>query len=391
MRTLFDGEVWVHYSQISVVSDDDLPDMTEAFAGQSNGLCGAGVPGELFLITGTHTGKVRFTVEWHDSEPPAATTDWEEVVEVPYAPTGPDVSLVQWAGEMSWPLDLGHNDWTARTGYRVSYCASGMEEARMPGTEGAPAPDRYLLRFWPVGDGAVRPDAVLRQTTATAAYWHDYARGLPPPPTPQQRAEAERRAQLERERQHEEYRQREEARKWGGRAPSERLRRVVGNVSGIAQLDRDLVDRVAEAGPDTQRRIAHWAARHAYTFAGIADLDWIAPAWAALDRGEPLPESFTDLVAMWRRIVGPDVVVYAHATLRSLDGRHDPAASLLPPGDVDPVSMALPALKAAALPDPLQAALEALWAAATAYGADAPVFLAEVRRAFPGIDPDEET
>jgi hypothetical protein len=110
MRTLFDDEVRVSYSQIYVVSDA-LPDMTEAFAGQSNGLCGAGVPGGLFLITGTHTGKVRFTVELHDDEPAAATTDWEEVVEVPYAPTGPDTHLVQWA---RW-------DGTARRGAQADH------------------------------------------------------------------------------------------------------------------------------------------------------------------------------------------------------------------------------------------------------------------------------
>ena len=389
MRTLFDDEVWVSYGQIYVISDD-LLDMTEAFAGQSNGLCGAGVPGGLFLITGTHTGKVRFTVELHDDEPPAATTDWEEVVEVPYTPAMPEVRLVQWAGEQSWPLDLRQSERTARTGYRVRYCASGMAQAREThGTEfGDLALDRYLLRFWPVGDGTARPDAVLRQTTSTAAYWHDHARGLPPPPTPQQRAEAERRARFERERRHEEYRRRDEARRWGGRPPSERLRRVVGNIFGIARLDRDLVDRVAEADPDTQRRIAHWAARHAYTFAGIADLDWMAPAWEALDRGQPLPESFTDMMAMWRRITGEDIVIYSRATLRR-SYAPDPDPVDLLPRDVAPVPMALPALMAAALPDPLQAALEALWAAATAYGADAPVFLAEVRRAFPGIDPKQ--
>jgi hypothetical protein len=48
--------------------------------------------------------------------------------------------------------------------------------------------------------------------------------------------------------------------------------------------------------------------------------------------------------------------------------------------------MALPALAAAAGPDPLQAALEALWAAVTAYAARRAVLLAEVRRAFPIVD-----
>jgi hypothetical protein len=48
--------------------------------------------------------------------------------------------------------------------------------------------------------------------------------------------------------------------------------------------------------------------------------------------------------------------------------------------------MALPALAAAAGADPLQAALEALWAAITTYAARRVEFLSEVRRAFPIID-----
>ena len=33
-------------------------DLAAAFAGQRNGLCGAAVPGRLWLITGRHTGTV---------------------------------------------------------------------------------------------------------------------------------------------------------------------------------------------------------------------------------------------------------------------------------------------------------------------------------------------
>ena len=111
----------------------------------------------------------------------------------------------------------------------------------------------------------------------------------------------------------------------------------------------------------------------------------MAPAWEALDRGEPPPAQFTDVIAMWHRITGEDVVVTSHLALAPATALHYGPADLLA-HDVAPVGMALPALTAAALPDPLQAALEAVWAAATAYGADAPVFLAEVRRAFPSID-----
>jgi hypothetical protein len=50
--------------------------------------------------------------------------------------------------------------------------------------------------------------------------------------------------------------------------------------------------------------------------------------------------------------------------------------------------MALPALPAAAGPDPLQAALEAVWYALTTYGPQADTFVAELRRAFPVTDQD---
>jgi hypothetical protein len=53
MRVLFDDQVYVHYGQISVAGDDI--DTDDGFrAGQANGLCGAGKPGLLFLVTGRH-------------------------------------------------------------------------------------------------------------------------------------------------------------------------------------------------------------------------------------------------------------------------------------------------------------------------------------------------
>ncbi|MFC7485027.1 hypothetical protein ACFQX7_40185 [Luedemannella flava] len=124
-------------------------------------------------MTGTHTGTLRFTIEAHDSAPPAAGDGWEEVVETTFVP-GASVSLVQWAGEQGWDLDLDPS-----TDYRARYCATGFGMAREPRDDhDGPAPDRYLLMFWPA---VVAPDAVLRQTTPYAAYWHDWARKLPPP------------------------------------------------------------------------------------------------------------------------------------------------------------------------------------------------------------------
>ncbi|MFF7250289.1 hypothetical protein ACFZBU_41210 [Embleya sp. NPDC008237] len=104
----------------------------------------------------------------------------------------------------------------------------GMDEAGVHGVvfDGEPPVDCYLLQFWPA---PVEPDRVVRQASDKAAYWHKFAREQPPP-TPRERAAAERtarevraRARAERVRQH-------ELRMWAGRLPTERLRRVGGNV-----------------------------------------------------------------------------------------------------------------------------------------------------------------
>lgn len=80
MRRPVTGEVHVHCGQIYVESDPNgtIPDLSEAFAGQSGGLCGAAVPGVLWLITGLHTGNVGFLVEVHNEDPPPDPV-WEDV------------------------------------------------------------------------------------------------------------------------------------------------------------------------------------------------------------------------------------------------------------------------------------------------------------------------
>lgn len=177
MRTLLFGEVYVHYGQMYVVSDPAGSgcDLTEAFAGQEGGLCGAATPGALFLLTGLHTGNVGVTVELHDGPPPLDPL-WEEVVEVPFRPLSEGTRLAQWAYEDSWELDLEETD------YRVRYSARGMDEARIAENFHEPEPvDHYLLQFWP---SPPAPARVVRQTSDHAAYWHDWARELPPPPPP---------------------------------------------------------------------------------------------------------------------------------------------------------------------------------------------------------------
>lgn len=293
--TLLSSDVWVHYGQIYVRSGQaDLrvrdPELDECFGGQQNGLCGGAVPGCLFLITGLHTGTVGFVVELHD-QPPALDDSWEEVVEVSFRPAG-EASLVGWAGEWERPLELIETD------YRVRYCGRGMDVGHAADTrmDDEPELDHYLLQLWP---GPPGPDRVVKQTSATAAYWHRFARNQPLPPTPEERAEAERLALLERQRAAQHARLKTEEREWGGRLPSERLRRLRGSALTVARLDRSLVDALAQTDPVAQRAIARWATRRAFVEARLAEVEWITPALAAMDRGEPLPPPFDDDRRAW--------------------------------------------------------------------------------------------
>ncbi|MFF8875479.1 hypothetical protein [Streptomyces massasporeus] len=429
MRRPVEGEVHVHYGQIYVESDPDghVPDLADAFAGQRSGLCGAATPGFLWLNTGLHTGGVGFTVEVRDQAPPLDPV-WEEVVEVSFRPASQRSALVQWAGEDSWDLDLEQTD------HRVRYCASGMDRAKEMDTRSSDEPqlDRYLLQFWPAPP---EPDRVLKETSRTAAYWHRHARTLPPPPTPAERAEAARRERLARETAERERHLAHERWLWGGRLPSDALRTVGGNVSGLRDFDPALLHAIDAAGPATQRAVARFAARRACEAAGLTALDWVAHALTALGEDRPLPPPFDDDARMWHtlasdpdvpdrtvgRAVPPERPPFESADSALMSGLFQTAAPFVvgpaaafeepdapspsgegwqepPPPDLassplvamltigrpDPslrisqAHMALPAVTAAAGPDPLRAALDAVYAAVVTYGEDHPALLAEV-------------
>lgn len=365
MRTVLSGEVNVRYGQVYVESSVWGYAMDECFAGQSNGLCGSGAPGGLFLNTGLFTGKVGFTVELHDQEPPMDDA-WEDVVEAPFRPLGPDVVLVEWDGEHCWNLGLEERD------YRVRYCAIGMDTACAFDTrpDDGPQVDQYCLQFWPT---APSPDHVIKQTSEIAAHWHDFARELPPPL-------AEEEGSLTRETECHGYQGasarswRIDAAEWGCRPPSPRLRQVGGNVLGMVTVDRLMLDEVESVPATTQRAIARWAAHRAYAVAGLAEIDWIKEALHALDHDRELPPPFDDLDRAWDAFFEDERV--PHTVVSSLDGS---VPYLLRQ------AMALPAVYAAACGDPLRAALDALYAAACTYGPDHPTLLGEVRLAFPTL------
>jgi hypothetical protein len=170
MASIFDGQLQVHYGQAYVESADGQPiELDDCFRGQVNGLCGAASPGMLFLLTGLHTGPVSFTLDVLDTSP-ALDDAWEDIVEVSFMPTTPSVVVTEWGGQQLCSIPL------AQTTYRVRYCAREMDRGKEVDTLVDEDPvDVYALIFWPA-DAA--PDAIIKQTSGSAAYWHDWVKSL---------------------------------------------------------------------------------------------------------------------------------------------------------------------------------------------------------------------
>ena len=161
MTAIFDELIGVAYAQFYVFSDgDDAPDPLVAFAGQPNGMCGAQVPGDLFLSTGRHDGKVGMRVELLDGPPPE--DGWEDIVEVSFTPVTSEVTLMTWHVR-EYPL----SGLQAGVTYRVRYCGRGMDAAnriiREP--QDVEIVDQYLLAFWPA---PAEPDRIIRQNSERA-------------------------------------------------------------------------------------------------------------------------------------------------------------------------------------------------------------------------------
>jgi hypothetical protein len=380
---LFEADVPVHYGFIFLSAKDDQPDLMETRAGQRNGLCGAAVPGVLSMVTGLHTGRVPFVVEWHDAEP-ALDPEWEEVVEVPFAPRQPDLALTSFQDYFEVRLP-------AAGSLRARYCAIGMDAAHGQDTifEEEPTVDRYLLALWPA---APAPDAVVRQTGPHAAYWHREAQAVRVPSEEERAAAARATAEQERFRA-ERSAAALEGLMWAGRPPTRRLREVGGNVLGVARSDRDLLDTFAALDADTQRAAARWLARRAFEIAGLDRLDWVTPALDALDRGDPLPAPFTDLAAVFPLVLPSGarlgaVAVRGDATAGRDDanaGRGDATAGRGAGGPARRVhrpSFAVPAIFSAADPDPLRALVDTFSHAAATFDDRRAELVAELRERY---------
>lgn len=351
---LDEPRVFVSYGSASLVCGEDTYefDHDAAWADESNGLCGAGVPGRLQLQIGTHTGWVPFRLESHGTEP-ALDLAWEEVVEVSFTALSEEVSLT---GLMGDP----HQFTMPRGDYRVRYCARGFEEA----DQAEETPDSYLLQFWPA---APAPSRIVKQTGKQAAYLHRARRTL----TEQEQHEDEQAAANELEQQARE--------RWGDRVPNERLRRTLEFGVGLAldalsRLDMDLEFALADADDQLHRQVAAWAALRCLEEAGLIGLPQLAPAVAALRRGDPAPPPFDDSGHCWG----------------VLERAQPPRTSLPVPPDGEyeqsPQDWAITTLFHSTNEDSLVAVLEVVVSLAFVHGRDGyRQALAELRRQFPQL------
>ncbi len=170
MAVLYRGEIWVDYRFAYLQPEDDDPPDDFGLEGQRNGLCGAGIPGVLSLTFGLHTGYVPIKVEALDARPEFGKK-WEEIVEVSFEATRTDYVLAPFEDFYPVTLPLAGR-------YRARFNAAGMDRANEADSrkQGRRVLDRYLLQLWP--DAEPKPDAILRQTSECAAYWHRVAQGL---------------------------------------------------------------------------------------------------------------------------------------------------------------------------------------------------------------------
>lgn len=350
--------------------DVEQPELLAARGGQVNGLCGAAVPGVLSFITGLHTGLVPVRVERLAQQPPVVA-EWEDVVEVSVTTTSAPMWLSTFDDAAEVALPAGQ--WRAR------FSASGMDAGAAADTrrDGEPVIDRYLLQLWPAPP---ERDAVLRESSSRAAYWHSLARETPAPPplrTADEVAAAEAAEEAARVQEELDLARGHELWTWGGQPPTDRLRAAGGRTAQLARQDRDLVDALAALDPATQRAVAVWAARTASEAAQQADDPRVAPALAALERGDPLPAPFDDDVRAWRTMFsGLSVAVVRSDTVHVDQGSKPSQEAPV----LDPRAAAVDALLAAAAADPLLAAAGAIDAAASASRSRA--LLSEVRRVF---------
>lgn len=351
VKVLADGDLFVDYGFVYLDSgvggwDEEI----DQRAGQRNGLAGAAQPGFVMLMTGTSVGDVPLRVELYRKAPPLDER-WDEIVEV-------SVDLRSRRLEVtSFDRELDARKLRQNGPHRLRYSALRFEDDQQRRDDEV-ALDRYLVQLWPA---AMAPDAIVKQTSERAVYWHRLAQEADPNLTLQEQAAAER-AEDEAEQQRQAADERDQRRerrlwRWGGREPSARLRGLHPDATGLATHHRDVVDLVELLSPSRQRALALEVARQACALHGDGLVDW-TKALVALEEGQPLPPPFDDEEALRGLALGTGDDSEVQVELRAVTFRGPVPRTVL-----DPAVGASSAVRAAADPDPLAAALRAIEAA----------------------------
>jgi hypothetical protein len=357
-KVLVDHSIEVDYGQLYVESFESAgADTDAAFAGQRNGLAGAGVPGFLFLVTGLRNGPVDFTAQRHSAEPPLED-GWEDIVEVSFTALSADVAIRQWDGTR-YELDLAPGD------YRVRYNARGMQQAWQVESiaDGNPI-DAYLLQFWSAPRAA---DQIIRLSSDVAAYWHQQNTGTLSV-TPEAPNDLRRRPIGARD-----------PGSSGERAPDVRLAAVNIYLGDIKALDQGLMIALAGSDDATHHAVARWAALQALKAAAMTDLPSLSPVFTALRDAATVPAPFNDEIDA--TVAVGDL---AETTVPQIEVLRDDS-------DADPVQQlnAILAVVATARADSLAAALDAVVLACITFGENRyRGFLTRLRETFPNLEPN---
>ncbi|MGV9862374.1 hypothetical protein [Rhodococcus koreensis] len=148
----------------------------------------------------------------------------------------------------------------------------------------------------------------------------------------------------------------------------------------------DVAAAIVAMDPQTQRRLAQWAAVRAFEFAGLADRPWVTPALTALCRGEVLPAPFDDPQSASSRLAAENLPPegrggpYRPSTAPGEE--KSPTARMFDHGPMHRPYSAMPALFGAADPRPIVAAFQSLSHACATYAEHVDTLLAATRTEF---------
>ncbi|MGX8910279.1 hypothetical protein ACR820_34580 [Streptomyces netropsis] len=143
----------------------------------SNSLAAA-APEHLTVITGTHTGNIRLSVELRSDEPEPPAPQWETAIDVSLYSTSGRLWLSEWAGEL---IDTAGNLAHAGSGwYRVRVQARGRDRGAAQGAVQAWV-EEHQLTIWPA---APDHDKVHWVTDAFGLHYYDPQRPTASPVYP---------------------------------------------------------------------------------------------------------------------------------------------------------------------------------------------------------------